>query len=157
MWCLWFDVGVRWRALCGLPSGKNGGLCCPHLVLRVHSTDNNVTAYQGKKKKKSLASTGFLCGQGVGSEDYRCVGTFLNVNECVLTSMLGTSLLLFWVIYFTLMRKEKCVVFEWHSRQLHHILILVKHGSKKDHEEGISLNISRLGLTKTWLYLWMAN
>lgn len=62
----------------GLPSGKNGGLSCfPLLALRVHSTDNNIIAYQGDT---ALASTAFLCGQDLGSEDYRCVGALLNVN-----------------------------------------------------------------------------
>lgn len=71
------DVGVKRRALCGLPSGKNGGLSCfPHLVRRVHSADNNIIVYQGKT---ALAFTGFLSGQDRGLDD-ACVGTLLNVN-----------------------------------------------------------------------------
>lgn len=31
------------------PSGKKGLSCSPHLVLRGHSTDNNIIAHRGKK------------------------------------------------------------------------------------------------------------
>lgn len=74
--------------LLGLPSGKNGGLSCfPHLVLRAHSSDNNIIGDQGEK---SLASTAVLRGQDLGMDD-RCVGTLLNVNVCILTGWAQVS------------------------------------------------------------------
>lgn len=61
IWCWGQLEGTAWP-----PSGKKGGLSCfPQLVLRAHSADNNIIAHRGTK---SLASTGVLCGQDLGSE-----------------------------------------------------------------------------------------
>lgn len=110
-----FDVGVTWRVLCGLPSEKNGELSCfPHLILRMHSTESNIIAYQGEKTAR--LQWVFVWAQ-LGLRRLQLSRRIVE-HWYVQSYMLGTSPLPFSIIYSSLV-KEKCGAFEWHNRQLH--------------------------------------
>lgn len=102
----------------GLMLGSNAGRCVAFLqermeaclsflvVLSVHSVDNNITVYRGEKL---LASTGFLCGQDLDSENYRCVGAWSHVNACSPKRRAQATTILGYLFYYNEQRKIQCI------------------------------------------------